>query len=166
MSTRSAESRRVCGATHMNQPADRNSGCYTCHSQMYVASDAFGHDWHGDPAGGNIRCADCHAAGENRTALSAKKCDACHKDLVPTGATITIEQYMAGPYVDAMHDLCVSCHRQRVQETGARAELATCAACHTGLAPDYLQDEALQLHRWPQYNRVELPNLSLAEPGE
>jgi len=151
---------------HMNQPADKNSGCYTCHSQMYVAADAFGHDWHGDPAGGNIRCGDCHTAGENRTALSAKKCDACHKDLVPTGAAIKIEQYMAGPYVDAMHDLCVGCHRKRVEETGARAEVATCVACHTGLAPDYLQDEALHLHQWPQYNRVELPNLSLAEPEE
>ncbi|MBU2652489.1 MAG: hypothetical protein KKA81_16300, partial [Bacteroidetes bacterium] len=148
---------------HMNQPMDQTSGCYTCHSRMYIAADAFRHDWHAAHDGGNIPCNDCHAADQNRTVSSAKTCDKCHKDLIPAGATIEVKNYMAASYVNAMHTQCVGCHRTKAAESPERAAMAECAACHTGHGPDYLQAEALDILRHPQYNRVVMPGLSLVE---
>jgi len=149
---------------HMNQPMDKTSGCYTCHSRQYIAADAFGHDWHSSPTGGNLSCNDCHTPGLNRTAESAKKCDKCHIDLIPAGSKIEVKNYMAVSYVDAMHTQCVKCHRERATETPERVTMAECAYCHTGRGPNYLRDEAKSILRHPQYNRVVMPGLALEEP--
>ncbi len=149
---------------HMNMPADRNSGCYNCHSRMYVVADAFRHDWHASPTGGNLACVDCHAPDQNRVAATAKSCDKCHKDLIPNGAKIEVKNYAAVSYVNAMHTQCVGCHKEKAAQNVAWAKIAECGACHTGRGPDYLQAEAQDIMHHPQYNRVVMPGLSLMEP--
>ena len=52
---------------HMNLPRDQNSGCYECHQDMYLTSDAFRHDWHASPAGAHLACGKCHDAGQPRS---------------------------------------------------------------------------------------------------
>lgn len=149
---------------HMNLPQDKNSGCFTCHSQMYTAVDAFKHDWHNSPNGANITCSECHMDGENRTAASAKHCDACHTDLIPAGATITIEQYMAPAYTDAMHDLCIGCHREIVAQQPEKQAISLCAACHGTAGPEYLRADVRERLKRPEYNHVVLPGVSLEQP--
>ena len=146
---------------HMNQPMDKTSGCYTCHSQMYRTVDAFRHDWHASPTGGNVPCVMCHQEDVNRTAASAKKCDACHENLVPEGAKIKIESYQAVSYVDAMHDLCVKCHREKAATIADKPNLAECATCHATPAPSDLRLEMRRQLTRPQYNRVLLPGVTL-----
>lgn len=148
---------------HMNLPKDNNSECAHCHYQMYRPVDAFKHDWHADPEGGNIACADCHDPAMNKTAASAKDCDACHTDLVPAGATIKIDSYTAPSYTDAMHELCVTCHIEKAEQLPERANLATCATCHTGSGPDYLRAEARGIINKPYFNRVVMPGVVLTE---
>ena len=114
---------------HMNIPRDRNSGCYQCHSDMYLPIDAFRHDWHASPDGGRLICFNCHAKGEVRTVESAKKCDVCHKDLIPTGASIKVEQYFAIGYAEAMHRMCIGCHAKVAAEK-ENPDMARCANCH------------------------------------
>jgi Ni/Fe-hydrogenase subunit HybB-like protein len=116
---------------HMNMPRDRTSGCYECHRDMYLASDAFRHDWHASPNGANLACVECHARGQTRSAQGVKPCASCHKDLIPPGATIKIKTYVAPAYVDAMHELCIGCHA-KVAERENKPEIARCAECHKG----------------------------------
>ncbi len=114
---------------HMNYPHDEATACSRCHDQMYVATDAFRHDWHASPDGARIACYQCHARGQVRTAATAVRCDKCHKNLVPAAATIKIKQYQAVAYTDAMHRLCISCHIQKAREKN-KPEMTRCAWCH------------------------------------
>jgi Ni/Fe-hydrogenase subunit HybB-like protein len=126
---------------HMNLPRDKNSGCADCHSSMYEPTDAFGHDWHASPDGGKLGCLDCHRRGEPRSKETAKSCDKCHKDLIPEGTAIKVEKYDAGGYVDAMHDLCIECHRKKSVELD-KPDLPRCGTCHK--APrSYVDDPKL-----------------------
>jgi hypothetical protein len=115
----------------MNVPRDNNSGCYECHRDMYLASDAFRHDWHASANGANLACVECHPQGQTRSAQGVKACASCHKDLIPPGATIKIKTYVAPAYVDAMHELCIGCHA-KVAERENKPEIARCAECHKG----------------------------------
>jgi Zn finger protein HypA/HybF involved in hydrogenase expression len=142
---------------HMNVPADRQSGCYKCHADMYQVVDAFGHDWHSSPTGGNIACRQCHTPGLPRTAETAKKCDACHTDLVPIGAHIAFDSHWAPSYADAMHGLCVSCHSGVAAQDSTKQALAQCATCHGVYKPDYLQADVAGELAGPYFNHVVLP---------
>jgi Ni/Fe-hydrogenase subunit HybB-like protein len=144
---------------HMNLPMDKQSRCTGCHRDQYSAVNAFDHDWHSSPTGGNIACNNCHQPGLNRSAETAKKCDACHKDLVAPGSTIKIESYIAPSYVDAMHDLCIECHIRKVAELPDKPDLPRCATCHQSAPPDYLQADVRRIVNGPQYNHVVLPGV-------
>jgi hypothetical protein len=146
---------------HMNLPADQASGCYNCHYDMYRVADAFRHEWHGDPAGANIACRTCHAEGMERTAESAKTCDDCHRDLIPAGATIKVDTYMAPSYTDALHGLCVSCHLKKAAELADKPDLAMCATCHEKPAPEFLQPDMKDRLVGPHYNHVVLPSVAV-----
>jgi hypothetical protein len=150
---------------HMNLPADRQSTCAGCHRSMYKTSDAFRHDWHSSPKGANLACVKCHTPGVERTAASAKKCDACHLDLIPAGTKIAIKSYMAPSYADAMHGLCVNCHKQKLAEYPDKPNLARCETCHTVTRPEYLKAEAAKELAPSHYNKVVLPP-STPPPGE
>jgi Ni/Fe-hydrogenase subunit HybB-like protein len=149
---------------HLNLPRDKNSRCFACHNRQYVSGDAFRHDWHADPKGGNIACVVCHEKGQNRDAASAKKCDACHADLLPPGATIAVDSYVTPAYVDAMHILCVECHKKKATEIADKSDLGYCAACHIESAPDHLQPEIKNRLPRREYNRVVLPGFSSTKP--
>lgn len=114
---------------HMNFPRDRTSACSECHQDMYLPSDAFRHDWHASPEGARLSCVQCHPSDRPRAVAGAKACAACHKDLVPAGATIQVKQYLAAGYVQAMHELCIGCHTQVAREKG-KPDFARCATCH------------------------------------
>ena len=45
---------------HMNKPLDLSTGCYMCHSDMYLPVDIFDHELHIEKTGGNPHCVDCH----------------------------------------------------------------------------------------------------------
>ena len=66
---------------HMNIPRDKNSPCADCHRDMYSPSDSFRHDWHASAAGARVSCTECHPVGQVRAAVTASRCDRCHKDL-------------------------------------------------------------------------------------
>jgi hypothetical protein len=100
---------------------------------MYSASDAFGHDWHASPAGGRLACGRCHPKGRERAALTAKKCADCHRDLLPAGAPYRVAAYNARSYTDALHWLCVGCHRVEGPKR-AKADMPRCGWCHKDVA--------------------------------
>jgi Ni/Fe-hydrogenase subunit HybB-like protein len=141
---------------HMNLPHDNDSGCYECHRDMYVPSDAFRHDWHASPSGARLACMECHPAGQVRSAAGAKSCASCHKDLIPRGATIKVKSYTAPAYVDAMHALCIGCHA-KVAEKENKPEVARCAECHQGKLNFSEAENLLYRRRALSGRRVVLP---------
>lgn len=114
---------------HMNLPHDEGSACASCHTDMYQSVDAFRHDWHASPTGGNIACYQCHTRGQVRTANNAIGCDHCHKGLVPAKASIQIKNYRAVSYTEAFHRLCIGCHLKKAAEKN-KPEMTRCAWCH------------------------------------
>jgi Ni/Fe-hydrogenase subunit HybB-like protein len=142
---------------HLNIPMDKNSACYRCHKSMYLPADAFGHEWHQNSKGGNIACYRCHESGKEKSAQSAEKCDQCHNDLIPPGSKIIPKQYMAPSYVDAMHGLCVKCHREKAKSIPGKEDLARCTKCHESVPPAYMRPDAPTFNNHPYYNRVLIP---------
>jgi Ni/Fe-hydrogenase subunit HybB-like protein len=126
---------RGCGACHhMNLPGDEQSGCYQCHRDMYVPTDAFGHDWHASPSGATLACYDCHSLDGDKSKQTAKNCKSCHNDLIPDRPFTVVKQYMALSYTEAMHRRCIGCHITMAEEF-EDDNLPRCQACHTGRRP-------------------------------
>ncbi len=155
------EERSCALCHHMNLPMDKQSGCYACHRDMYSPSDVFRHDWHASPTGANIACRQCHEPDKERAASTAKKCEVCHKDLFVPGALIEVEKHVASSYTDAMHGLCVNCHKKKAIELPNKPNLGRCATCHESTPPDYLQDEVEEEVGGRHFNRVVLPGASV-----
>jgi Ni/Fe-hydrogenase subunit HybB-like protein len=126
---------------HMVLPFDQDTPCWHCHRDMWSPSDIFDHDAHAavlEDAGAGDPCAACHPAGEGKRAETTPVCatDGCHvgrRALVQAGSRVTLEEpgrprHAAG-YMDAMHELCIACHRERAAELG-RPRHGECATCH------------------------------------
>jgi len=142
---------------HMNIPMDENSGCYECHSDMFKTATAFDHEWHQTSVKANLRCFDCHTEGMEKTAYNVKKCQDCHNDLIPENSELSVDDYKTLSYCDAMHTLCVKCHKQKAQTVEDKKDLALCKTCHKSEFPDYLKVEIQENLAGPYFNRVVLP---------
>jgi hypothetical protein len=149
---------------HINLPGDKQSGCFECHRSMYKPADAFNHDWHSNPSGAGLACVRCHSPGVERTAASAAGCDKCHFELAPAGAPFAVKQYLAPAYTDAMHGLCVDCHRTKVVQLPEKPDMARCATCHETSRPEYLKADINKELVAPDFNKVVLPGV--IEPGQ
>jgi len=142
---------------HMNKPYDRCTGCYQCHSDMYVTVNVFDHDLHTTKLGGNAHCSRCHADGglpklrENTT-----DCLECHRAMVQPGARVKpraprIETRTVG-YMDALHGLCMGCHEETEKsQPESYAGLSRCTHCHQSL-PD-LGEPAWRQYLWTGASR-------------
>ncbi len=141
---------------HMNNPYDKNTGCYECHKDMYLPTSIFAHQYHVEMLGHNDSCIECHPAAEPRCRETAKACDACHNEkeltLTVPGATIEYEQDVAVSYTDAMHGLCIGCHDE-VAEQINKPHHAVCSTCHTpetdeARAIDWERRQSIYAGKW------------------
>ncbi len=146
---------------HMNLPMDKNSGCYSCHREMYTPVDAFRHDWHAAPEGANQACANCHPAGSRKTAENARDCAECHKGLVPSDAKIKVADYEAPSYVDAMHGVCVTCHKTEAARRLGREKLGQCEACHSTARMLTVEAEAVGIDIDRAFGSVIVPKVEI-----
>jgi hypothetical protein len=113
---------------------------------MWSATDIFDHERHQQRLEGQgigNPCVVCHAdadGGRRRETAASCTIEGCHtgkQALNRPGATIQPQDperaRNAIGYVDALHKLCISCHRERGPEVG-RKDLDQCATCHSGRA--------------------------------
>jgi hypothetical protein len=128
------ESCAVCH--HLNMPYDRNSSCFECHRDMYEPTALFDHSGHVEKLDGVEGCVECHAEGETvKSYQTSTACTECHESaevaipLIPPPEAVWED---AVGYMDAMHNLCKTCHLQRAQQEPARFSdlLDRCDACH------------------------------------
>ncbi len=172
---RNGEKQSCVKCHHMNFPRDENSACSRCHTDMYRSVDAFRHDWHASATGAGVACYQCHAKGQVRTASTAAKCDKCHKNLVPQGATIELKKieeknYQAVSYTEAMHRLCLDCHIKQAKANN-KPEIARCGECHKDRR-DIIDSKELVLRRAGLGDNLVLPpsdivrDSDIKEPGK
>lgn len=151
---------------HLNKPLDRESGCWECHRFMYVTTDVFNHDWHSNSHGAKLGCSVCHEEGKPREKATAKNCKDCHTDLFIGGSTITVDSFQAPSYVDAMHQQCVGCHKDRADADTTRTALGQCPTCHSSSPTDYLRQEVKQSLVPTRQVPVMLPFQEARDPEE
>ena len=130
---------------HLNMPFDRATGCYACHRDMYDSTSVFDHGSHVTALGGNAGCMKCHPAEATvKGYATATACVACHKDRTAANPIIAPppEMWQRAPsYLDAMHGLCIACHRRELAESPGRysADLDGCRNCHDADRKDGLR---------------------------
>jgi Ni/Fe-hydrogenase subunit HybB-like protein len=154
---------------HMATPMDQDTPCWCCHRDMWSTTDIFDHDHHVrdlERFGASNPCAACHGDdGEPRSRETASSCsvEGCHRHelaiyregsrVQPDDATRT--RFAVG-YMDAMHTLCVECHKERGPELG-RPNHGECATCHQlGLGPEATILEHLQQRREARFSSLGL----------
>jgi Ni/Fe-hydrogenase subunit HybB-like protein len=121
---------------HQALPFDQDTSCSKCHRDMYLTTDIFDHSAHILQLGGTSGCRKCHtAAAKAKTRETAKPCQECHQGMVVAGSVISPKEQSTGNavgYMKAMHGLCVTCHKQKLEEKpqNYRKDFADCATCH------------------------------------
>jgi Ni/Fe-hydrogenase subunit HybB-like protein len=121
---------------HQALPFDQNTPCYECHRDMYLTTDLFNHSVHIAHLDGNSGCVQCHSDGAKaKTRETAKPCKECHQKMALAGSLISPEKETEGRavgYMEAMHGLCIGCHKQRLEEAPQdyRRDFADCGCCH------------------------------------
>lgn len=121
---------------HRNFRLDRATPCSACHRDMYRLTDTFQHELHVQKLEGNASCVRCHTdPGRGKSRANVVTCSECHADETSTAfvvdASADLVPGMAPGYREAMHRLCVSCHRKYERETGAaEPNLSRCGTCH------------------------------------
>ncbi len=122
---------------HLHSPTDKTMQCWKCHSLMHNSSSIFDHSLHEKALGGNTACDKCHKQGVPKTRESAKPCAECHAANMNMDAELDNNgrfDFHAMSYENAMHTLCVGCHKSRAEQVG-RPALGNCNTCHPNIEP-------------------------------
>lgn len=144
-----------CGhCHHMNKPDDKATGCYECHTDMYLKGDAFRHNWHSSSRGANLNCFQCHNKQESKgknfrnfNSSATEICLKCHSNIIPEDSpTKILKTYKTLSYTDALHFSCIKCHQEKLESDTAlkarKPNLAECSNCHKTTEP-YLKEKKL-----------------------
>ena len=145
---------------HLNFPLEKLSSCWECHSSMYTRADFFNHSWHSSADGAGLKCDDCHKRGVTRNATSAKLCSDCHTTYKFTDNKKLIgDNYHILSYVDALHNLCVSCHLREAKKSKEKENLALCSTCHKAQLSETQYANINWKIKLPHFNNVILPDV-------
>jgi Ni/Fe-hydrogenase subunit HybB-like protein len=149
---------------HLTLPGYQENSCWECHTSMYKPTAFFRHDEHTLNSNAHIKCDDCHTAGMNRTAETAKNCIDCHPQYnFSKFQNVSDKKFYALSYTDVMHKLCVSCHVIKATELKDKPNLAQCSICHkTGFTKKLEASINWEISS-PNFNHVILPDVKLTK---
>jgi Ni/Fe-hydrogenase subunit HybB-like protein len=124
---------RVCH--HLSLPNDQATQCFHCHQDMNLPTDMFDHEAHQERHGGKDSCVECHDLDEPKGKLNSPKCIKCHEENMPGLTDYAPDKFthMASGYKDAMHGVCITCHRRYGEELECMHEaecVGNCKNCH------------------------------------
>lgn len=123
---------------HSNKPFEEVSRCHECHRDMYTPTNVFDHDLHAEKMGGNRYCVECHRdLSLPKVKKNVVSCRECHKNMYPAGSLVapkTQDNHHACGYMDAMHGLCIPCHRREQPKLAdPNEDFSRCSNCHRDL---------------------------------
>lgn len=100
---------------HLSLPGDNNSSCVLCHRDMEVGTDIFSQERHRD-----------------REGSEDGDCLKCHKENMPGLETSVLKgfSHVARGYKEAMHGLCITCHRLKEKDPADPLGMGNCRKCH------------------------------------
>ncbi|MGD2120455.1 MAG: Ni/Fe-hydrogenase cytochrome b subunit [Gemmatimonadota bacterium] len=142
---------------HLTKPLDENTSCFECHSDMYETRSVFDHDLHVLQLDGNEGCVQCHSEGtEVKSYETVTECSECHQDEISDISFIEAPPARWGDavgYMDAMHSLCVECHKREALKAPAQVpeHLNQCMTCHD---VDWREDVKRLMPQLRDANRV------------
>jgi cytochrome c553 len=102
---------------------------------MFAPTNTFDHARHVAKLDGNRSCVRCHDREGEQKLLKTKPCAACHESETPMMArNEVVKKFTSGSaagYKDAMHGMCIPCHRERAKDPELnRPDLGLCGTCH------------------------------------
>ncbi len=130
---------------HINKPLDTATPCSACHKDVFSQSSIFEHPLHVRIVGGKDPCIQCHTdTSMPRSMENSVDCISCHKDMIRSEELILIESKdtlkSASGYMDAMHGLCIECHKKAASKDMELGEnFSRCATCHAESDEDSLK---------------------------
>jgi len=115
---------------HLDLPGDKSSACYACHTDMKRSRSIFDHEHHVARLGDKWSCRECHDTSRPKNRDNAKACHECHdKDMKMEPPPSGRFNFLAPSYMDAMHVLCIRCHREEDEKKG-ETRRGECVFCH------------------------------------
>ena len=118
---------------HLDRPGDRDTACNKCHEDQNLETPIFNHSFHVDKNGGNKACGKCHPdKNAPRWETTARPCQDCHTEDMRMAKSAAGQQFNhnAPSYVNAMHGMCIECHRQMKLSHKTKRALEECGTCH------------------------------------
>ncbi|MBN1609482.1 MAG: hypothetical protein JW940_22820 [Polyangiaceae bacterium] len=141
--THEAHEQRLGGKTscptchHQNLPHDSASACHDCHADMSQRTSIFDHARHVAKLGEKWSCTRCHDAQRPKSGDNVEACYGCHREDMGLPSPLAHHyDYFARSYTDAMHGLCVSCHRKDDEQRASHTGECTFCHKHTRSAPN------------------------------
>ncbi len=140
---------------HMNKPLDNATTCSACHRDVFSQSSIFQHELHVRSVGGRDPCILCHTdTTKPRSLENSVNCISCHTEMIQSEELVQIQSKdkpkSAPGYVDAMHKLCVDCHKKAASEqTELGDNFSRCATCH-------FENNLESLKILPPYKNIEV----------
>ena len=123
-----------CGKCHhLSKPNDPDTACRYCHTDMFQPRSIFDHTFHTKQLGDKESCEKCHTdSNKPRWITNAKDCIDCHEE--DMGMTVPEKgkrfNHMAVSYKDAMHKMCIECHRNMKLSEEKLVAMEECTLCH------------------------------------
>jgi len=115
---------------HLDLPNDNATTCFKCHTDMNQKVSIFDHAFHEKEKGGKSSCTECHDTEKAKNLDNSKACAECHvEDMNNFPAMGQPFNHMALSYMDAMHDRCITCHKEQ-EILLNRPGMSDCAHCH------------------------------------
>jgi Ni/Fe-hydrogenase subunit HybB-like protein len=115
---------------HQSLPHDQASSCHSCHADMGLRTSIFDHATHVAHLNDKWSCSKCHGEVGAKNADNARPCADCHREDMHLDLSHGERfDYRARSYADAMHGLCVTCHKEQDKNRGTHQ--AECSFCHT-----------------------------------
>ena len=122
---------------HMNTPQNKGTGCYKCHGDMYMPRSIFDHVGHVASLGENKSCEGCHYDPSlPKVRKNTTPCEKCHQEFKENGSLVERSRpprVVAASYKEAMHKLCISCHKAEQKKGVKNEDFSRCTNCHRDL---------------------------------
>jgi hypothetical protein len=117
---------------HLNAPEDHNSSCRVCHRDMELPTEIFKWENHKDRFENDDKKAEFLALNLDLPVENFKACNSCHEKNMDGLQDYKVKGFhtKAPGFKDAMHGLCLTCHRKIEDDPADPESQGNCRYCH------------------------------------